>query len=249
MTYRYRLGDRRRRDLHRRDPDRRGERRDPYREGAVHARGSLRGLPRGRPAHPPRGGHRGGGGGLSRARHHGGHQRHHRGEAGPAGFLTTEGFRDMLEIQRQIRPSLYDSAVREAASPRPPLPVLRDPGAAGCRRCGAGAAGRAGGGRRGRATEGRGRGGDRGVLSPRLPRSGARAAHARDRAGGLSGSGGLPLLGGGAGVPGVLPGQHHPDQRRRAGPSSSGISPTSGSGCGMRAFRGNCWSCRAAAAS
>ena len=30
------------------------------------------------------------------------------GKLAPAGFLTTEGFRDMLEIQRQIRPSLYD---------------------------------------------------------------------------------------------------------------------------------------------
>ena len=30
------------------------------------------------------------------------------GTLAPAGFLTTEGFRDMLEIQRQIRPALYD---------------------------------------------------------------------------------------------------------------------------------------------
>ena len=30
------------------------------------------------------------------------------GNLGPTGFFTTEGFRDMLEIQRQIRPALYD---------------------------------------------------------------------------------------------------------------------------------------------
>ncbi|MDP6788329.1 MAG: hydantoinase/oxoprolinase family protein [Rhodospirillales bacterium] len=30
------------------------------------------------------------------------------GNLSPTGFITTEGFRDMLEIQRQIRPALYD---------------------------------------------------------------------------------------------------------------------------------------------
>ncbi|MDA1322115.1 MAG: hydantoinase/oxoprolinase family protein, partial [Proteobacteria bacterium] len=30
------------------------------------------------------------------------------GNLAPTGFLTTEGFRDMLEIQRQVRPALYD---------------------------------------------------------------------------------------------------------------------------------------------
>ena len=30
------------------------------------------------------------------------------GKMAATGFITTEGFRDMLEIQRQIRPSLYD---------------------------------------------------------------------------------------------------------------------------------------------
>jgi N-methylhydantoinase A len=30
------------------------------------------------------------------------------GKAAPTGFITTDGFRDMLEIARQIRPSLYD---------------------------------------------------------------------------------------------------------------------------------------------
>ncbi len=30
------------------------------------------------------------------------------GKTAPTGFVTTEGFRDLLEIQRQVRPSLYD---------------------------------------------------------------------------------------------------------------------------------------------
>ena len=30
------------------------------------------------------------------------------GKLANTGFITTEGFRDLLEIQRQIRPSLYD---------------------------------------------------------------------------------------------------------------------------------------------
>ena len=37
----------------------------------------------------------------------------------PTGFITTEGFRDMLEIQRQIRPSLYDLLFEK---PRPLAP-------------------------------------------------------------------------------------------------------------------------------
>ena len=41
------------------------------------------------------------------------------GNLGPTGFITTEGFRDMLEIQRQIRPSLYDLLFEK---PRPLVP-------------------------------------------------------------------------------------------------------------------------------
>ena len=41
------------------------------------------------------------------------------GNLGPTGFFTTEGFRDMLEIQRQIRPSLYDLLFEK---PRPLVP-------------------------------------------------------------------------------------------------------------------------------
>jgi N-methylhydantoinase A len=41
------------------------------------------------------------------------------GNLAPTGFLTTEGFRDMLEIQRQIRPALYDLLFEK---PRPLVP-------------------------------------------------------------------------------------------------------------------------------
>ena len=41
------------------------------------------------------------------------------GKLAPCGFITTEGFRDMLEIQRQIRPSLYDLLFEK---PRPLAP-------------------------------------------------------------------------------------------------------------------------------
>lgn len=41
------------------------------------------------------------------------------GKMAATGFITTEGFRDMLEIQRQIRPSLYDLQFEK---PRPLVP-------------------------------------------------------------------------------------------------------------------------------
>jgi N-methylhydantoinase A len=41
------------------------------------------------------------------------------GKLAPTGFITTEGFRDMLEIQRQIRPALYDLQFEK---PRPLVP-------------------------------------------------------------------------------------------------------------------------------
>ena len=140
-------------------------------------------------------------------------------------------------------------ALREAAPPRAPVSMLRYPGAARCDRRRRHAAGRAGGRRRGRPIEEGGCGSARGVLPPCLPQLGTRAAHARDRARGLPRSGGLALLRGGAGVPGVLPGPAPRSSTRACGPSSSDIYPTSRPACGIRAWRGNCWSCRAAAAS
>jgi N-methylhydantoinase A len=44
------------------------------------------------------------------------------GDLSPTGFLTTAGFRDMLEIQRQIRPALYDLLFEK---PRPLVPRYR----------------------------------------------------------------------------------------------------------------------------
>jgi N-methylhydantoinase A len=44
------------------------------------------------------------------------------GDIAPAGLLTTEGFRDILEIARQIRPSLYDLRFEK---PRPLVPRHR----------------------------------------------------------------------------------------------------------------------------
>ena len=94
--------------------------------------------------------------------------------------------------------------------------MLRNSGTTRRVRNGGDPARRAGSGRRGRTTEGRGRGSTRRVLSPCLPQSRTRAAHPRDRRRDLSGGGGLALLGSGAGVPGILPGQHHAHQRRGA---------------------------------
>ena len=44
------------------------------------------------------------------------------GKVAPTGFITTEGFRDMLEIARQIRPALYDLQFEK---PRPLVPRHR----------------------------------------------------------------------------------------------------------------------------
>ena len=44
------------------------------------------------------------------------------GKLARTGFITTEGFRDMLEIARQIRPSLYDVRFEK---PRPLVPRHR----------------------------------------------------------------------------------------------------------------------------
>jgi N-methylhydantoinase A len=41
------------------------------------------------------------------------------GQVAPTGFVTTDGFRDLLEIQRQVRPSLYDLQFEK---PRPLVP-------------------------------------------------------------------------------------------------------------------------------
>ena len=54
------------------------------------------------------------------------------GKIARAGFVTTDGFRDMLEIARQIRPSLYDLQFEKPKPLVPPLPVLWRAGTARC---------------------------------------------------------------------------------------------------------------------
>ena len=44
------------------------------------------------------------------------------GKLAPTGFITTDGFQDMLEIARQIRPSLYDVHFQK---PKPLVPRYR----------------------------------------------------------------------------------------------------------------------------
>ena len=48
-------------------------------------------------------------------------------------LVTTDGFRDVLEIARQNRPSLYDLAQDRPARPRPPRPTLHRTGKDGTR--------------------------------------------------------------------------------------------------------------------
>ena len=92
---------RHRRHLHRR----RGGRRHGG-QGAVHARRSRSGRPRRDQrarSRPPR---------VARPRHDRRHQRPARGQRPlPWRLVTTEGLRDVIEIGRQDRPSLYDTAV------------------------------------------------------------------------------------------------------------------------------------------
>ena len=47
----------------------------------------------------------------------------------PTGFITTDGFRDLLEIQRQIRPTLVRFAFRKTPSTRAAIPMFRYTGA------------------------------------------------------------------------------------------------------------------------
>ena len=56
------------------------------------------------------------------------YQLDHRGKDRPHRVLSPPtAFRDMLEIARQIRPSLYDLQFREAAALGAPLPRVRSP--------------------------------------------------------------------------------------------------------------------------
>ena len=85
-------------------------------------------------------------------------------------LITTEGFRDSLEIARGNRPDFFNLALREAAAVRAALPAPRGAGPPHPRRRGAGAARplRAAGDRRGLPR--RGRRGGRDLPAPRLRR-------------------------------------------------------------------------------
>ena len=47
------------------------------------------------------------------------------GKVAPTVLITTEGFRDILEIARQIRPSLYDTQFEKPKTPRTTRSLLR----------------------------------------------------------------------------------------------------------------------------
>ena len=131
-------------------------------------------------------------------------------------FITTEGFRDMLEIGRQVRPTLYDVHFEK---PRPLVPRNLCFEVSGAARRARGRAGTAGRGEGPRDREDAGRAGrrlGRGLPAPRLPEPRPRAAHRRAAAHPPPGTRHLALLRGVSGVPGVLPRQHHHHQRLRA---------------------------------
>ena len=195
---------RHRRHVHRRDPDRRGDgpRRD--REGALDA-----GRPVGR-VH-----------GRGRARARRGRDRRRRsvsfvfhattvatnaiieGKIARSGFVTTDGFRDLLEIARQVRPTLYDTQFEK---PRPLVP--RDRAVGVVERLGPkgevlDAARRRLGARRGRAAARAGRRVRRGLPAALVRQPGARAARRRDPRRGAARRAGLALGRGRARVPRV----------------------------------------------
>ena len=99
------------------------------------------------------------------------------------GLITTAGFKDVLEIGRQMRHKMYDLVLeaRDAGVPRAGRVAQ---GGARARRRATGevlvAARRELGRARGRRAGRRGRRGDRGLLPVLVPQSGARAADARD---------------------------------------------------------------------
>ena len=139
------------------------------------------------------------------------------GKLAPAGFLTTEGFRDMLEIQRQIRPSLYD-LLFEKPPPLAPrylcfgIPERLDAAGAVLAPLDEQAVAAAAGQLKAEGVEAIAVCYLHAYLDPaheRRTREIVQGEVFPEAVVSLSSEGG-------AGVPGVLPGQHHPDQRRRA---------------------------------
>ena len=131
-------GDRHRRHVHGRDADRRADRRRVDREGALDA---------GRPV--ARGSCTRSGARSESRRRRGRRFVVHattvatnaiiEGKTARGGFVTTEGFRDLLEIARQVRPTLYDTLFEKPRAARPARPRGRGaraarPGRRGARR-------------------------------------------------------------------------------------------------------------------
>ena len=114
---------RHRRHVHRRDADRRGDGRGLDREGADDAGRPVRGLhaggrarARARRASTP------GRSASSSTRRRSRRTRSSRARSPRSGFVTTEGFRDLLEIAAPGPPLALRPAVREAAAARPARP-------------------------------------------------------------------------------------------------------------------------------
>ena len=151
------------------------------------------------------------------------------------GLITTAGFKDVLEIGRQMRRAMYDLVLQ------PETPVFLAPGAfrkevperIGPAGRGAGADRRDGGGAgRRRACGGGGRGG-RGLLPVLVRQPGARAAHPRDHQPSASRADGVAVLRGRSGVSRIRADLRHRLRRLR----EAGGRPLSGSH-GARSRRG-----------
>ena len=135
------------------------------------------------------------------------------GKIARSGFVTTDGFRDLLEIARQVRPTLYDTQFEKAAPlvPRDRAVVV----ARAARPEGRGAATARGrlGARRSGDPPARGRRVGRRLPAARLRQPRARAARRRDPRGGAARDPDLALVGGGARVPRVPARLDDRDQR------------------------------------
>ena len=135
------------------------------------------------------------------------------GKIARSGFVTTDGFRDLLEIARQVRPTLYDTQFEKAAPLVPRDRAVVVGGAA--RPEGRGAATARGRlrARRGRDPPARGRRVGRRLPAARVRQPRARAARRRDPRRGAARDPDLALVGGGARVPRVPAGLDDRDQR------------------------------------
>ena len=154
-------------------------------------------------------------------------------------LITTEGFRDVLEIGRQIRPSLYDIQFAK------PVPLVPRPLRFGIperldwhgdvltsRSTRTRSATRRPVARRARRRVGRG------LPAARLRQPRPRGSDRGDPRRGVPGRGGLAVVPHRPGVPRVRPGQHRRHQRRASSRSSRSTSARSRTGCASRGVDG-----------